>query len=417
METKETKVVTLSTKKVSLLNLTGRGTLIIIVVLFMMLSLITSYFFSKSIEGFFWEARTKSVVDIIYELGKHTLQKNDISSWKDNEPGGRVATFAKEIREYIPNTSAVKIYTTDGILAWTNLKNLKQGYQKPASDGELSRVSAAGSITMNAGDSVKQELGKTDLLEVWTTLKDTEGNMAGFVEIYFDTNDIKIFVSKIKYSIWIATFVLLSTIVFLLRLAFRKQDELIIRQAEELANIVEQSPIGIYTIDKYGIIENYNPAMMKISGITDANETIGKNVFDADAYKKTGLDKLLEGGLAGKAFETEVEIESSLGEHKKTFRHYRGAPIKNESGEVVNLLVMVEDITARKKLEREIASRTENLEKGVDERTKSLQEKIDELERFQRLTVDRELRMAELKQEIEKMRIKLESLGVKADTI
>jgi len=37
---------------------------------------------------------------------------------------------------------------------------------------------------------------------------------------------------------------------------------------------------------------------------------------------------------------------------------------------------------------------------------------IDELERFQRLTVDREIRMAELKQEIEKMRAKLESSGI-----
>ena len=218
------------------------------------------------------------------------------------------------------------------------------------------------------------------------------------------------FINQVQYSILGGISVVLAGVIFLIRLAFRKQDELIIRQAEELSNIVEQSPIGIYTIDKNGVIKSYNPAMMRISGVANANETIGKNVFDVVAYKKNGLDKLLADGLAGKSFEIEAEVESSLGEHKKTFRHYRGVPIKSETSEVESLLVMVEDITERKKLEREITDRTEILEKGVTERTKSLQEKIDELERFQRLTVDREIRMTELKKEIEKMRIKLESL-------
>ena len=53
---------------------------------------------------------------------------------------------------------------------------------------------------------------------------------------------------------------------------------------------------------------------------------------------------------------------------------------------------------------KELKELTESLDEQVKERTKELQEKIDELERFQRLTVGRELKMIELKEEIEKLK-------------
>jgi len=46
------------------------------------------------------------------------------------------------------------------------------------------------------------------------------------------------------------------------------------------------------------------------------------------------------------------------------------------------------------------------LEEQVKERTKELQEKVEELERFHRLAVGRELKMIELKKEIEKLKKK-----------
>ena len=53
-----------------------------------------------------------------------------------------------------------------------------------------------------------------------------------------------------------------------------------------------------------------------------------------------------------------------------------------------------------KELETEKAS----LEKKVKERTKELQERVNELERFHKLTIGRELKMVELKKEIEKLK-------------
>ena len=49
-----------------------------------------------------------------------------------------------------------------------------------------------------------------------------------------------------------------------------------------------------------------------------------------------------------------------------------------------------------------------SLEQKVKRRTKELQEKIEELERFQKFAVGRELKMIELKKELEKLK---EGLG------
>ena len=56
---------------------------------------------------------------------------------------------------------------------------------------------------------------------------------------------------------------------------------------------------------------------------------------------------------------------------------------------------------------RELEELAQSLEEKVKEKTKELQERVAELERFQRLTVGRELKMIELKEEIKKLKEEL----------
>lgn len=53
---------------------------------------------------------------------------------------------------------------------------------------------------------------------------------------------------------------------------------------------------------------------------------------------------------------------------------------------------------------RELKRSKEVLEKRINERTNELQEKVGELEKFYKLAVNRELKMTELKEEIEKLK-------------
>ena len=62
------------------------------------------------------------------------------------------------------------------------------------------------------------------------------------------------------------------------------------------------------------------------------------------------------------------------------------------------------EITAIKEVEKELQEHREHLEELVKERTLELEEKNEMLERVNRAFAGRELRMKELKEEIEKLR-------------
>ena len=57
---------------------------------------------------------------------------------------------------------------------------------------------------------------------------------------------------------------------------------------------------------------------------------------------------------------------------------------------------------------KELEELTDTLEQKVEERTRELKKRVEELERIHRLTVDRELKMIELKKEIARLRKVLE---------
>jgi len=80
--------------------------------------------------------------------------------------------------------------------------------------------------------------------------------------------------------------------------------------------------------------------------------------------------------------------------------------IKNQSQKLNEAKISLEiRIQART---RELQELAQKLEEQVRERTKELQNKIRELEKFQKITVGRELKMIELKKEIEKLKEELE---------
>ncbi|OGL30904.1 hypothetical protein A3F37_00485 [Candidatus Saccharibacteria bacterium RIFCSPHIGHO2_12_FULL_41_12] len=125
------------------------------------------------------------------------------------------------------------------------------------------------------------------------------------------------------------------------------------------------APFGIYTLDAVGVITSFNPKMAELSGNKPEN-AVGLNALHLKSYKNVGLDKLFIKGIAGKAFETEVEYHSHLA-NKKTIRHYRGIPIQDRgiSGQA-RLLLIVEDITSRKAMEKEIKDEETRLRASIE---------------------------------------------------
>jgi predicted nucleic acid-binding Zn-ribbon protein len=62
------------------------------------------------------------------------------------------------------------------------------------------------------------------------------------------------------------------------------------------------------------------------------------------------------------------------------------------------------DITNRKNSEIELLQLKENLEIQINDKTRELQKRVNELERFHEATIEREFRIKELRDEIERLK-------------
>ncbi len=80
-----------------------------------------------------------------------------------------------------------------------------------------------------------------------------------------------------------------------------------------------------------------------------------------------------------------------------------------EIGTSSMIVLAMEDITVRKELEQKLAEYTTGLEHTVAKRTREIAERVKELELLNRVMVDRELKMIELKHELEQFKIQASS--------
>lgn len=161
-------------------------------------------------------------------------------------------------------------------------------------------------------------------------------------------------------------------------------------------SLIESSLDPLVTISAEGKITDVNAASAEITGLP-REKLIGTDFSDYF----TEPEKAREGYK--QVFEKE-----SVSDYPLTIRHrngkltdvlYNASVYKDTRGNVLGVFAAARDVTAQKKAEAEVA----------EQRTKEL-ERLAELERFQRLTVGRELKMIELKKEIEERKREIEDL-------
>jgi hypothetical protein len=81
--------------------------------------------------------------------------------------------------------------------------------------------------------------------------------------------------------------------------------------------------------------------------------------------------------------------------------------IFSKGSELPLIIMAMEDVSKQRLLEEKLRAYAKDLEIKVMERTKELETRIEELETMNKDMVDREIRMIELKKEMEEMKVKM----------
>ena len=166
------------------------------------------------------------------------------------------------------------------------------------------------------------------------------------------------------------------------------------KQASQYArSLIEASLDPLVTISPEGKITDVNEASAQITGWPRdrLTGTDFSDYFTRPEEAREGYKQVFEKG--------------SVSNYPLTIRHrdgkltdvlYNASVYKDTRGNVLGVFAAARDVTAQRKAEAEVA----------EQRTKEL-DRLSELERFQGLTVGRELKMIELKKEIAALRAEL----------
>jgi len=151
-----------------------------------------------------------------------------------------------------------------------------------------------------------------------------------------------------------------------------KRDEEALRESEaRLRATVEQATAGVARYDTNGRIVFANRTLCKMLGYTES-ELIGKRVADVtydDDRKKTM--RLFQRMIRlGKPFEVERRYVRKDG--SVLWADVSASPVREPNGKAQSTVVVIVDITARKKVEEVLQRSKEALEELVDQRTKAL---------------------------------------------
>jgi PAS domain S-box-containing protein len=170
------------------------------------------------------------------------------------------------------------------------------------------------------------------------------------------------------------------------------------RQSAQYArSLIESSLDPLVTINTAGKITDVNEATTNVTGIA-RERLIGTDFCDYF----TEPEKAREGYQ-------QVFAKGSVTDYPLTIRHrngqltdvlYNASVYKDTAGNVLGVFAAARDVTARKRVEEELA----------EQRAREL-DRLADLEKFQTLVVGRELKMVELKKQIEELEEENRSLN------
>ena len=138
-----------------------------------------------------------------------------------------------------PDILSVKVWNTDGTLAWTNIAPERIGKRFPV-NGELAEVLETKEATADFStlgdkeDSVEAARIESDVIEVYAPLFAGQREVIGAYEVYADAEPLEQSIAGRKRAIWIASATLFAILWVLLMLLARNASGMLRRQTTAL---------------------------------------------------------------------------------------------------------------------------------------------------------------------------------------
>ncbi len=165
------------------------------------------------------------------------------------------------------------------------------------------------------------------------------------------------------------------------------------KQASQYArSLIEASLDPLVTISPDGKITDVNEATIRVTGV-EKDRLIGTDFSDYFTEPEKAREGYQQVFSQGFVTDYPLTIRHRNGRHTGVL--YNASVYKDVLGNVLGVFAAARDVTAQKRAEAEVA----------EQRSKEL-ERLAELERFQKLTVGRELKMIELKKELAELKPK-----------
>lgn len=172
----------------------------------------------------------------------------------------------------------------------------------------------------------------------------------------------------------------------------------------KLDKIFESVPISVMLTDENGIIQECNSGLLKLHGYSKKEELIGKEYsmllpnIERERANADFIQLLSSGKVLSRQYKLKQKDNTLVDSELSASAFYDDSQKKNF------VVVTASDITARIEVEKELAAYRTQLENLVKERTSELENKNKLLEQMNKLFVGRELRMKELKDQIERLK-------------